>query len=55
MKESDGEAPVMLELWVMQGNPLSSSLLGQIWPGVLTPDGLNRTKQCTYAKLNCLK
>ena len=37
-KQSDGEAPVMLELWGMWSTPLLPSLPGSIWPGVLAPD-----------------
>ena len=37
-KQSDGEAPVMLELWGMQSIPLLSSLPDPLWPGVVTPD-----------------
>ena len=55
-KQSDGEAPVMLELWEMQSTPLLPSLPGPLWPGVIAPIyGPNRTKLCTYGKLNCLK
>ena len=46
-KKSDGEVPVLLELWGMRSTPLLPSL----WPGVVAPDkgpfcGLNRTKPC---------
>ena len=41
-KLSDGEVPVILEL------------PGQLYPGG-SICGLNRTKLCTYAKLNCLE
>ena len=58
-KQSDAEVPVMLELWGMQSTPSLPSLLGPLWPRVVAPDkgpinGLNRTRLCTYAKLNCL-
>ena len=47
-KQSDGQVPVMLELWGMQSTPLLPSLLGPLCPGVVAPDkgpiyGLNRT------------
>ena len=38
IKQSDGEVPVMLELWGMQCTPLLSSLSGPFWPGVIAPD-----------------
>ena len=31
-KQSNGEAPVMLELWGMQNIPLLPSLPGPLWP-----------------------
>ena len=37
-KQSDGEVPVMLELWGMQSTPSLPSLLHQIWPRVVTHD-----------------
>ena len=48
-KQSDGEVPVMLELWGMQSTPSLPSLLGPLWLEVVVPDkgpiyGLNRTK-----------
>ena len=48
-KKSDGEVPVMLELWVMQSSPSLQSLPGPLWPGVVALDkgpiyGSNRTK-----------
>ena len=57
-KQSDEEVPVMLELWGMQNTSLLPSLPGFLWPGVVAPDrvyGSNRTKLCTYAKMNYLK
>ena len=49
----------MVELWRMQSTPSLLSLPSSLWPGVVVPDkgpiyGLNKTKQLTYAKLNCL-
>ena len=37
-KQSDGEAPVMLELWGMQSTSSLSSLLVSLWPEVVVPD-----------------
>ena len=31
-KQSDGEAPVLLEFWGMQSTPSLSSLPGSLWP-----------------------
>ena len=48
-KQSDGEVPVILELWEMWTTPLLPLLPCLLWPGVVAPDkssiyGLNRTK-----------
>ena len=48
-KQSDGEAPVILELWGMRSTLSLLSLPGPLWPGVVAPDkgpiyGSNRTK-----------
>ena len=37
-KQSDGEVPVMLELWGMQGTPSLPLLPGLFWPRVVAPD-----------------
>ena len=37
-KQSDGEAPLMLEHWGMQSTPLLPLLPGPLWPGVVAPD-----------------
>ena len=37
-KQSDGEIPVMLELWGMQCTPSLPSLPDPLWPGVVAPD-----------------
>ena len=37
-KQSDGEVPVMLELWGMQSTPSLSLLPGPLWPGMVAPD-----------------
>ena len=47
-KQSDGEVPVMLELWGIRCTPSLSSLPGPLWPGMVAPDkgaiyALNRT------------
>ena len=36
-KQSDGEVPVMLELWGMRSTPLSPSLPCPLWPGEVAP------------------
>ena len=53
-KQSDGDVPVMLELWGMWNIPLLPLLSGPLWLGIVAI-GSNRTKLCTYAKLNSLK
>ena len=57
--KSDGEAPVMLELWGMGSTLLSPSLPGPLWPKVVAPDRVLSIGQIElnrdYAKLNCLK
>ena len=50
-KQSDGEVPVMLELWGMQSILSLPLLPGPLWPGMVAPDkgpiyGLNRTNLC---------
>ena len=37
-KHSDGELPVMLELWGMWSTPSLLSHPGPFWPGVVAPD-----------------
>ena len=37
-KQSDGEVPVMLELWGMQSTHSLLSLPGPLWPRVVAPD-----------------
>ena len=49
IKQSDGEVPVMLELWRMQSTLLLLSHPGPLWPWMVAPDkdpifGSNRTK-----------
>ena len=62
MKQSDSEAPVMLELWGIRRTHLLPSLQGLFWSGLVAPDRVLSVGQielmylnCTYAKLNCLK
>ena len=38
IKQSDGEAPVMLDRWRMQSTLLLPSLPVLLWPGVVVPD-----------------
>ena len=37
MKQSDGEASVIMEFYGMQSTPLLPSLPGPLWPGVVAP------------------
>ena len=37
-KRSDGEAPVMLELWGMRSIPSLPLLPGPLWPGIVASD-----------------
>ena len=37
-KKSDGEVPVILELWWMQSAPSLPSLRVSLWPGVVAAD-----------------
>ena len=37
IKQSDGEASVMLDLWGMQSTPSLPLLPGPLWPGVAAP------------------
>ena len=38
LKKSDGEVPVVLELWGIRSSPLLSSLPGPLWLGVVASD-----------------
>ena len=38
IRQSDGEAPVVLEVWWMQSTPLLPSLPDPHWPRVVAPD-----------------
>ena len=50
-KQSDGEVPVMLELWGMQSTPSLPSLPDPLWPGVVVPD---RVLSMGQIELNCV-
>ena len=66
-KQSDGEVPVMLELWGMWNTPLLPLLQGPLWPQVVAPERVLSVgqikqfeiqtvcEQMTYVRLNCLK
>ena len=49
--KSDGEVPVMLELWGMQSTPLLPLLPGPFWPGMLA---LDRALSMGLIELNCI-
>ena len=49
--QSDGEVPVMLELWGMRSTPLLPSLPGPLWPRVVVPD---RVLSISQIELNCV-
>ena len=38
IKQSDGEAPIMVELWGMRITPSLQSLPGSLGPGVVAPE-----------------
>ena len=50
-KQSDGEVPVMQELWEMKSTPLLLSLPGPLCPGVVAPD---RILSIGQIELNCV-
>ena len=50
-KQSDGEAPIMLELWGMWCIPLLPSLPGLLLPGVIATD---RGPSMGQVELNCV-
>ena len=50
-KQSDGEAPVMLELWVMLSTPSLPSLTALLWLGVGAPDTILSMGQI---EINCV-
>ena len=49
-KQSDGEVPVMLELWGMLNTPSLPLLPRPLWPGVVAPDRILLMGQI---ELNC--
>ena len=49
-KQSNGQVPVLMELWGMQSTPSLPSLPGSFWPGVVAP---NRILSVGQIKLNC--
>ena len=58
IKQSDGQAPVILELWRMQRTLSLPSLSVPFWPGVVAQDrvlSIGSNKLCSYARLNYLK
>ena len=67
IQQSDGEDPVMPELWGMRSTISLISIPGPLWPGEVAPDSVlsmnkkgsfdtyTNCKQMTYAELNCLK
>ena len=50
-KQSDGEVPVMLELWEMRSSPLLPSLPDLLWIGLVAPD---RVLSMGQIELNCV-
>ena len=50
-KQSNGEVPVMLELWGMRSTPSLPSLAGRLWLGVVAPE---RVLSMGQIKLNCV-
>ncbi len=50
-KQSDGEVPVMLELWGMWRTPSLPLLPSNLWLGVVSPDGVLSMGQ---KELNCV-
>ena len=50
-KQSDDEFLIMLELWGMLSTPLSLSLPGPLWPGVVVSD---RVESMDQIELNCI-
>ena len=50
-KQSNGEAPVMLEFWGMKSTSSLPSHPGPTWPGVLAP---NRVLSMGQTELNCV-
>ena len=59
IKQSDGEASVMMEFGGIQNIPSLPSLLDPLWPWLVASDRFlskgQKEVNCVYAKLNCLK
>ena len=51
IKQSDGEVPVLLELWGMRSTPSLPSLSGPLWPRLIAPD---RVLSMCQIELNCV-
>ena len=51
-KQSNGEVPVMLELWGMRCTPSLLLLPGPLWPGVVAPDRVLSLSNRTVWDLN---
>ena len=55
-KQSNGDAPIMLELWEMRNTHLLPSVLGPLMPGVVTPDRVLSMGQIElFSHLNPIK
>ena len=50
-KQSDGEIPVMLDLWGIRSTPSLPSLPGSLWPGVVA---LDRVQSMGQIELICV-
>ena len=50
-KQSDGEVPVILELWGMQSTPSLPLFPGPLWPGEVAPD---RVLDMGQIELKCI-
>ena len=58
IKQSDGEALVMMDIWGIQNIPSLSSFAGQLWLGVVEPDlvlPMGQLELNSILKLNWLK
>ena len=61
-KQSDGEVPIMLELWGMRSTPSLPLLPGPLWPRVVAPERvlsmgqteLNHGFKSCFLHLNCI-
>ena len=50
-KQSDGDVPVMMELWGMRSTPSLPFLPGHLWPGVVA---LDRVLSMGQIELHCI-